>query len=338
MNEQEIIETALANLEEHTGIKGKFRPPIDSNKGDGEVELTLVETKQRLKVEIKGEVKPYQLPNIIKQAAGKPFLLVAQKLYGATKATLREKKINYLDMAGNIYYKHGVYLIQVEGNKTGGENKVATNRAFTKTGLKAVFHFLLDELALNRPYRETALMTGVALGNIGKIVEGLKEAGFILQMTDRTCVLKNKKGLLDRWIAGYRETLKPNLHIGNFKLPPDTTTATLKDRIGGDAKNTLGGEPAAEIITGYLRPEIYTFYTELTKPELIKGAKLIPDPNGKIQVFKKFWKKDYPVTMGEYIAHPLLIYADLVITDDPRCIETAQMIYDQYLKDEFEQR
>lgn len=112
----------------------------------------------------------------------------------------------------------------------------------------------------------------------------------------------------------------------------------MKDRIGGDAKNTLGGEPAAEIITGYLRPEIYTFYTELTKPELIKGAKLIPDPNGKIQVFKKFWKKDYPVTMGEYIAHPLLIYADLVITDDPRCIETAQMIYDQYLKDEFEQR
>ena len=338
MDEQEIIETALANLQEHTGIKGKFLPPRDRHMGDGEVELVLAETRQKLAVEIKGEVKPYQLPNIIKQAAGKPFLLVAQKLYGATKAALREKKINYLDMAGNIYYRHGLYLIQVDGNKTGDENKVATNRAFTKTGLKTVFFFLLDEHALNRPYRETALMTGVALGNIGKIVEGLKEAGFILQMTDRTCVLKNKKGLLDRWIAGYRETLKPNLHIGNFKLPPDTTTATLQDRIGRDAKNALGGEPAAEIMTGYLRPEIYTFYTELTKPELIQGARLIPDPNGKLQVFKKFWKEDYPVTMGAYIAHPLLIYADLVITDDPRCIETAQMIYDQYLKYEFEQR
>lgn len=338
MDEQEIIETALANLKEHTGIKGKFLPPRDRHIGDGEVELVLVETRQRLAVEIKGEVKPYQLPNIIKQAAGKPFLLVAQKLYGATKAALREKKINYLDMAGNIYYRHGLYLIQVDGNKTGDENKVATNRAFTKTGLKTVFFFLLDEHALNRPYRETALMTGVALGNIGKIVEGLKEAGFILQMTDRTCVLKNKKGLLDRWIAGYRETLKPNLHIGNFKLPPDINTATLQDRIGRDAKNALGGEPAAEIMTGYLRPEIYTFYTELTKPELIQGARLIPDPNGKLQVFKKFWKTDYPVTMGAYIAHPLLIYADLVITDDPRCIETAQIIYDQYLKYEFEQR
>lgn len=338
MDEQEIIETALANLKEHTGIKGKFIPPMDRHMGDGEVELGLVETRQRLAVEIKGEVKPYQLPNIIKKATGKPFLLVAQKLYGATKAALREKKINYLDMAGNIYYKHGLYLIQVDGNKTGDERKVATNRAFTKTGLKTVFYFLLDEHALNKPYRETALMTGVALGNIGKIVEGLKEAGFILQMTDRTCMLKNKKGLLDRWIAGYRETLKPNLHIGNFKLPPDTTTATLQDRIGRDAKNALGGEPAAEIMTGHLRPEIYTFYTELTKPELIKGARLIPDPNGKLQVFKKFWKTDYPVTMDAYIAHPLLIYADLVITDDPRCIETAQIIYDQYLKYEFEQR
>lgn len=338
MDEQEIIETALANLKEHTGIKGKFIPPTDRHIGDGEVELGLVETRQRLAVEIKGEVKPYQLPNIIKQATGKPFLLVAQKLYGATKAALREKKINYLDMAGNIYYKHGLYLIQVDGNKTGDERKVATNRAFTKTGLKTVFYFLLDEHALNKPYRETALMTGVALGNIGKIVEGLKEAGFILQMTDKTCVLKNKKGLLDRWIAGYRETLKPNLHIGNFKLPPETTTANLQDRIGRDAKNALGGEPAAEIMTGHLRPEIYTFYTERTKPELIQNARLIPDPNGKLQVFKKFWRTDYPVTMGANIAHPLLIYADLVITDDPRCIETAQIIYDQYLKYEFEQR
>lgn len=338
MDEQEIIETALANLKEHTGIKGKFIPPTDRHIGDGEVELGLVETRQRLAVEIKGEVKPYQLPNIIKKATGKPFLLVAQKLYGATKAALREKKINYLDMAGNIYYKHGLYLIQIDGNKTGDENKVATNRAFTKTGLKTVFYFLLDEHALNKPYRETALMTGVALGNIGKIVEGLKGAGFILQMTDKTCVLKNKKGLLDRWIAGYRETLKPNLHIGNFKLPPETTTANLQDRIGRDAKNALGGEPAAEIMTGHLRPEIYTFYTERTKPELIQNARLIPDPNGKLQVFKKFWRTDYPVTMGANIAHPLLIYADLVITDDPRCIETAQIIYDQYLKYEFEQR
>jgi hypothetical protein len=44
------------------------------------------------------------------------------------------------------------------------------------------------------------------------------------------------------------------------------------------------------------------------------------------------------VTMGAYIARPLLIYADPMITDDPRCIETAQIIYDQcHLKYEFEQ-
>ncbi len=338
MNEQKIIETALANLKEHTGIKGKFLPPKGRQMGDGQVELVLLETKQRIAIEIKGEVKPYQLPDIIKQAQGKHFILVAQKLFGATKAALREKKINYLDMAGNIYYKHGVYMIQVDGNKTGDENKVTTNRAFTKTGLKVVFYFLLDEGALNRPYRETALMTGVALGNIGLIVEGLKETGYILQLNERNCVLKNKKGLLDRWIAGFRETLKPKLHIANFKLPPDTTTTTLKNRIGLGPGNAFGGEPAAEIITGYLRPEIYTLYTDLTKTDLAQNAKLIPDNNGKLHVFKKFWNKDYPLTMDTHLAHPLLIYADLVITDDPRCIETAEMIYNKYLKHEFEQR
>jgi hypothetical protein len=30
------------------------------------------------------------------------------------------------------------------------------------------------------------------------------------------------------------------------------------------------------------------------------------------------------------------VYADLLLTNDPRCLETAGMIYDKYLKNEFE--
>ncbi|GAC1600817.1 MAG: hypothetical protein NVS3B8_12880 [Chitinophagaceae bacterium] len=52
-------------------------------------------------------------------------------------------------------------------------------------------------------------------------------------------------------------------------------------------------------------------------------------------MYKKFWKDDF--TDPEPFAPPLLIYADLLLTDDPRCRETAEMIYNQFLKHEFEQ-
>jgi hypothetical protein len=59
--------------------------------------------------------------------------------------------------------------------------------------------------------------------------------------------------------------------------------------------------------------------------------RLRADPRGEIEVLDAFWnfedEKDLPETVP-----PLLIYADLLATLDPRNIETAQMIYDKYLK------
>jgi len=54
-----------------------------------------------------------------------------------------------------------------------------------KAGLKAVFYFLTTDEIINFPYRVMADMTGVALGNIKNIIDGLKEAGFILNVNNK---------------------------------------------------------------------------------------------------------------------------------------------------------
>ncbi|RZM24281.1 MAG: hypothetical protein EOO88_23360 [Pedobacter sp.] len=61
--------------------------------------------------------------------------------------------------------------------------------------------------------------------------------------------------------------------------------------------------------------------------------KLLPTADGNIRLYEKFWKDE------QFDSHPyapeLLVYADLLLTLDPRCLETAEMIYDKHLKYEF---
>jgi len=130
------------------------------------------------------------------------------------------------------------------------------------------------------------------------------------------------------------DTLKPALHLGNFKFWNDNNFTDWQTLPVKPGETMWGGEPAAELITNYLNPEILTIYTEEKKAALIPKWKLIPAENGNVRLYEKFWND--PKTDHLPYVPLLLVYADLMITDDPRCVETAEMIYNQHLKHEFE--
>ncbi|MEO6721706.1 MAG: type IV toxin-antitoxin system AbiEi family antitoxin [Ferruginibacter sp.] len=331
MNENEIIHGALERLAEQTGMQGRWNPT--GSEPDGELDLYMPGKDLHLFVEVKKELRQYMLPNIFEMAKKyQPLMIVATNIFPTLKEMLREKKIGYLDTAGNIYAQTGTNFIWIDGNKPIKEKNTVKNRAFTKTGLKTVFYLLLNKDAINMPHRKLAEATGVALGNIKNVIEGLKEAGFILKVNDTTIKLQEKKALLDRWITGYRETLKPTLLLGRYRFwdrDKLKNWQTLPIQIGED---TWGGEPAAEYFTNYLMPTTLTLYTE-RKAALLTKWTLIPDEKGDVHFYKKFWKDEIN-NLKEY-APPLLVYADLMMTDDPRCQETARMIYNKFLIDEF---
>jgi hypothetical protein len=331
MSENQIAQKALARLHEHTGLQGRWKPL--ENDIDGELDLYLTGGDLHFFVEVKKELRQYQLPQIFEAAEKyQPFMVVAEKIFPTLKEKLREKKIGYLDVAGNIYVDTGHQLVWVDGKKPIETKETITNRAFTKTGLKTVFYLLLKKDAINMPYRKLADITDVALGNINNVIEGLKDARFILRINDTTLKLQNKRELLDRWIAGYGETLKPTLHAGTYKFW-DKDKLRNWQTLPMDHNDALwGGEPAAELLTNYLTPTHLTIYTNWKNPIVTKWT-LIPDDNGNVHFYKKFWKDELPTE--DKTVPPLLVYADLMLTDDPRCQETALKIYDKYLKDEF---
>ena len=331
MNKNTIIQTALKQLRDKAGINATYDTHNNVMGTDGQLVIHLKNQNLHLNILIKSELRPY---NLFDQLEDKPIdLLVVDKLYPAIKNELRNKHIGYLDTAGNIYIEKGNTMIWLEGNKPVLEPRKGTNKAFTKTGLKAVFYFLWKKEAINYPYRKIAADTKISLGNVPQIIEGLKEAGYILQIDEKRLAIKSQRALLDRWIEGYREVLKPTLHIGDYRAKTDNLSALEVTVSNYKETMVIGGEAAAEHLTKYLQAEVITLYTTMPKLELMYTLRLIPEQGGRLQVFEKFWQDD--VRIDGHFAPTLLVYADLVITDEPRCLETAAIIYDKHLKNEF---
>ena len=211
MNETDIVNKAIHNLEKEIPIIWNWEIMI-SNKDlgiDGELELTINNQKMLMLVEVKKDVKNHQLFNIIEYNRRlQNFLLVAEKLYPKVKKELRENHINYLEGNGNVFIKKDNIFLYIDANKTIKTQKEKRNRAFTKTGLKVVFHFLLDPQLINQTQRDIADITNVALGNIPLIMNGLLENNFILKLNKNEYVINNYEELLNKWIAELDQTLR----------------------------------------------------------------------------------------------------------------------------------
>src|SRR5215210_5139649 len=319
MREDETIHIALENLEKNAGIKGKWKD-TGPKEIDGQIEFRINNNPLKLHTKIKKEIRIHQLPQLFAMAERyKPLMIVAKHIFPRVKEELREKGVAYLETNGNIYLKQDDLMLWLDVQKPLPTTVDKTSRAFTKTGLKVIFHFLLNEQFLNMPYREIAKLTEVALGNINYVITGLKEKDYLIKLNKDEFRLHNKKGLLEKWMAAYAERLKPTLLIGTFRFLKEEDFAKWKNLPLRNGKTWWGGEPAGDLLTNYLKPAELILYTTETRNDLIKNYRMVPDEKGNIKVFKKFWHDD---ERNDNVVPPLLAYTDLMNTNDRRCIET----------------
>jgi hypothetical protein len=329
MNEIEILNNAIHNLEKNIPLNWEWKA-IDYEKNkevDGELSIIINNQQKIFFVEIKKDVKNHQLFNILNyKNKFIDFLLVAEKLYPKVKQELRENRVNYLEGNGNVYINTDDLFLYIDTNEVAKTQKEKGNRAFTKTGLKVIFQFLLKPKLINQTQREIAEITNVALGNIPLIINGLLETNLIVRLNKNEYVINNYEELLNKWITEFEQTLKPTLFKQRFRFQnKDKDWRTLQLNTG---KTVWGGEPAGDIITNHLRPEKFTLYTKETTKDLILNYKLLPDDNGEITVYDMFWNNDYNTNT----APNELVYTDLMITDDKRCKETAKLIFNEHIQ------
>ena len=255
-----------------------------------------------------------------------PFLLVADYVNEPMAEDLKKNKIEFIDAAGNAYINQPPLYIYIKGNKPQDKRLEAVrDRAFRGTGLKVAFTFLCNPQMVNKNYRAIARAAGVALGNIGLIINDLVTQDFLLDMGKKGYKLVNKKRLLDRFIEDYPKKLRQRLLLGRFQSHLDWKETHFL----GLENVYWGGEVAAAVMTDYLKPQQLTIYLApaLFEDFLLK-YRLKKDPDGEIEILEAFWEPAKLV--GDVgLVPPILVYADLIATADKRNIETAQVIYER---------
>lgn len=322
MNEY-IVHTALDSLKKETGIIGRWTERRDI---DGEIKLTINNKTLHYFVEVKREVRPHQIDQLLKyQKQFTNVLLIAERIFPKVKAELRELNFPYLETNGNIFIKKDPFWLWIDTNRRTDTKKGTGNRAFTKTGLKVLFYLLLHKDNVNHPQRLIAEETGVALGNIPLIMNGLKETGYLIQRDRKTYIWERKEELIERWITEFEITLKPQLLMGKFHLPTPWQELELNE-----FEEAWGGEPAGDILTNYLRPEEYTLFTKKNRTDFIKNYRLRPGENGELELYEMFWGMNQK--KQHHTAPPLLVYADLKLKNNKRCRETAEMIWNEHIR------
>lgn len=322
------IETAIdalkslvdLDLQLHVNPKGNARELTSNN--------SLTINNQTFQIKLKRDFRLNQMPDLITDRKNNiAFILIADAISDNVKTALREHKINYLDTAGNAFIQSNKGLsVFINGQKAVAKPEMNKDKAFTKKGLVVVYHLLIDESLLNAPYRTISEKTETSLDTVTKVLQSLRQQGFIVPVNDKTIRLTDKKRLFEKWADAYEMRLKPHLLLGKFRFKNIDAQNNWKN-IPLSKNSFWGGEPAADLLTNYLKPEIFTIYSTETRNELIKTYHFIPDANGNIEIYKPF----ETISEGHKIA-PLLVYADLLNTGDSRNFESAQKIKEQYEK------
>ena len=192
-----------------------------------------------------------------------------------------------------------------------------------------VFYALLAEPKLVRePYRGIAARTGLPVATVGRLLLNLQIQGYLAAETPRQ-LLKTKE-LRERWLAAYGEVVRPKLVAGRYRWLEAERGRDGWQALELPAGTRWGGEPAAHLLLeGYLLPQDFTLYSTATRPELMRALRLVPDPAGAVQVLVPLAGGDVASPRPDCVP-PLLVYADLLLSGDPRNREVANLLNAKY--------
>lgn len=267
-----------------------------------------------------------------------PLILCTEYARKTAAAVLLEGEINYVDTVGNMYLnlKDGPY-VYIAGEKPLTLGEKEGGRLFLPTGLRVLYLLLQVPGAINWPYREIAKETGVARGSVGWVFQELRDNNYVRPVGPNHLALIERRKLIDRWVTGYAEKLRPKLVKGRFRAQEkdleifvDTAKKVFEEKgVHWQATGTF----AADLLTHHYRGETLTLFVENWGINLEQAFRWLPDPKGPITILEPFGhhiQNDNATAIP--ITTPLVIYAELLAIGGDRAIETAGILYRKYIE------
>jgi hypothetical protein len=271
------------------------------------------------------------LAAVIEPGQGSAVLVVAPFVTDSVAQVLRARGVDYVDLAGNVCLRGDGLLIDVRGRRPDKDvvepRPRALNRPFTRSGAQVTFCLLAwPDLAV-RPVRDIARISGVSSGSVHAVLRDLEAGGYLLTGS-RGRVLARGGELLDRWVEAYALTLAATLHLGYYRAPDPLWWRDADGYLQAEEVE-LGGEAAAGMLDDRLRASTVTVYCVEIPARLLaryRCRRAETDRDANVIVRRRFWTcpEDGPDGHdGDGLVPPVLVYADLLVSGDPRQREHA---------------
>ena len=127
--------------------------------------------------------------------------------------------------------------------------------------------------------------------------------------------------------------VRPRLRIGSYRTQDDDPRVLethIEQVLAGEESWGFGGGAAALRLTQHYRGESTVLHVARPLPELPKRLRALRDDEGALVLLgipgPLAWKGALPRTV-----HPLLVYTELLISENERAREAALEIRDRYL-------
>jgi hypothetical protein len=325
------IDSALQVLRDHLNLNMTWKTVHSKDKHwDCFVNLKIGKNQVKVPVEKKSELRNMHLAQLQNLKEINPdYILIAGNIAHPLRQKLRDIEVNFVDGSGNASINIGDIHIHIDGLK--GISVPESIRTFRASHLRLIWFLLQKPEYLNKTYRDIAQIAGISLDTISKTLKALDKQNFTIRVNENEYKLAKKTDLLEKWLIGFEDILKPKLKKGTYRFADKKMNDEWQNIHFDTNKILWGGEPAAAKLTQYLIPEIFTIYTNLNDIDLLKQYRMVQDKSGNIEVYQLFFNPE----KFHYndLVPTLLIYADLQVSGDERNRETAKMIYEKYIAD-----
>lgn len=340
-----------------TGLRGGYERQISSldfvkrvrwqlAPSEGSDALLTVDTPAgpfRYQVETKRSYLSRALTNAIISTAsrltagdGAKLLVLAPYISRPTGERLAEAGVNFLDEAGNMNIQAGPnYHTLVLGRQE--PKRPSEARAASPATVQVLFALIAKPESANWAVRKLAQFAGVGKTAVAEVRERLVREGMMQRVRTGGFRVGNTKELEERCLTGYSQILRPRRLIGRFRgLERDPAKqlralSTAFEKSGVRWATT--GAPAAYELQRFYRGEELPLFVSAETHDLQRSARILSDQNGPIVLLRpvgelSFWRTDQDTP----VAHPWLIYAELMNNSDPRAIEAGEELRREFLK------
>lgn len=257
-----------------------------------------------------------------------PLLVLGAKVSARNAERLRTLGINYLDANGNAYFRFGTVYIDVRG-RVGDPvaelytEKPATLNLFSPKRAQVIFALISWPELVTAKLHEIAQCAKVSIPFVQKTIADLEAANFIDTVSSGRSGrrLNNRDALIDGWTAAFSAGLASETKTRSFR--GDFALTYLDDE---GPVVYVSGEAVADWIQ---RHTTWTLYCDVVPREAaVAGNWTARSLEPNIFVRTPFWSEPMgrPGLFTGRIrnAPPLLVYADLLASGDPRQHEAAR--------------